>query len=85
MPDTGCVVDFRAARHTCALVGERNTGVVRDILIYQGGYVRIRGKYWLDRKLAAGGKLAQVAIPLGLEVDTTLNQGTYFQFGPSTD
>ena len=75
---------FPAARHTVlSLVND--TGVVRDILIYQGGYVRIRGKYWLDRNLAAGGKLAQVAIPLGLEVDTTLNQGTYFQFGCPTD
>jgi GTP cyclohydrolase II len=56
---------FPAARHTVlSLVND--TGVVRDILIYQGGYVRIRGKYWLDRNLAAGGKLAQVAIPLGL-------------------
>ena len=55
---------FPAARHTVlSLVND--TGVVRDILIYQGGYVRIRGKYWLDRNLAAGGKLAQVAIRWG--------------------
>lgn len=78
------MVDFRQRVTRCSR-WMNDTGVVRDILIYQGGYVRIRGKYWLDRNLAAGGKLAQVAIPLGLEVDTTLNQGTYFQFGCPTD
>lgn len=71
---------FPAARHTVlSLVND--TGVVRDILIYQGGYVRIRGQYWLDRNLAADGKLTQVAIPLGLEEGSTLNHGCYFQFG----
>ena len=71
---------FPAARHTVlSLVND--TGIVKDILIYQGGYVRIRGQYWLDRNLAAGGKLAQVAIPLGLEEGSTLNYGSYFQFG----
>lgn len=75
---------FPAARHTVlSLVND--TGLVKDILIYQGGYVRIRGKYWLDRNLAADGKLAQVAIPLGLEEGTTLNHGGYFQFGCRTD
>lgn len=75
---------FPAARHTVlSLVND--TGIVRDILIYQGGYVRIRGKYWLDRNLAADGKLAKVAIPLGLEEGTTLNHGGYFQFGCHTD
>lgn len=75
---------FPAARHTVlSLVND--TGIVKDILIYQGGYVRIRGKYWLDRNLAADGKPAQVAIPLGLEEDTTLNHGSYFQFGSRTD
>lgn len=74
---------FPAARHTVlSLVND--TGVVRDILIYQGGYVRIRGQYWLDRNLAADGKLAQVAIPLGLEEGSTLNHGCYFQFGSHT-
>lgn len=71
---------FPAARHTVlSLVND--TGVVKDILIYQGGYVRIRGQYWLDRNLSADGQLAQVAIPLGLEDGSTLNHGGYFQFG----
>ena len=72
---------FPAARHAVlSLVND--TGIVKDILIYQGGYVRIRGQYWLDRNLAGGnGKLAQVAIPLGLEVGSRLNHGAYFQFG----
>lgn len=71
---------FPAARHTIlSLVND--TGIVKDLLIYQGGYVRIRGKYWLDRNLSADGGLAQVAIPLGLEVGSTLNHGGYFQFG----
>ena len=71
---------FPAARHTVlSLVND--TGMVKDILIYQGGYVRIRGQYWLDRNLAADGKLAQVAIPLGLEEGSRLNHGGYFQFG----
>lgn len=75
---------FPAARHTVlSLVND--TGIVRDILIYQGGYVRIHGKYWLDRNLAGYGKPAQVAIPLGLEKGSTLNHGTYFQFGSPTD
>ena len=71
---------FPAARHTVlSLVND--TGIVKDILIYQGGYVRIRGQYWLDRNLAADGKPAQVAIPLGLEEGSRLNHGGYFQFG----
>lgn len=74
---------FPAARHTVlSLVND--TGVVKDILIYQGGYVRIRGQYWLDRNLANDGKLAPVAIPLGLEVGSRLNHGSYFQFGSKT-
>ena len=75
---------FPAARHTIlSLVND--TGIVRDILIYQGGYVRIHGKCWLDRNLAGYGTPAQVAIPLGLEKGSTLNHGTYFQFGSQTD
>ena len=71
---------FPAARHTVlSLVND--TGLVKDIIIYQGGYVRIRGQCWLDRNLAADGKLAQVAIPLGLEPGNRLNHGGYFQFG----
>lgn len=74
---------FPAARHTIlSLVND--TGIVKDILIYQGGYVRIRGKYWLDRNLAAGGGLTRVAIPLGLEEVGRLNHGGYFQFGRKT-
>lgn len=75
---------FPAARHTVlSLVND--TGIVRDILIYQGGYVRIHGKCWLDRNLAAPGTPAPVAIPLGLEKGSTLNHGAYFQFGCPTD
>ena len=71
---------FPAARHTVlSLVND--TGIVKDILIYQGGYVRIRGQYWLDRNLGANGQPAQVAIPLGLEEGSRLNHGSYFQFG----
>lgn len=74
---------FPAARYTIlSLVND--TGIVKDILIYQGGYVRIRGQYWLDRNLSANGKPAQVAIPLGLEEGSTLNHGDYFQFGSTT-
>lgn len=75
---------FPAARSTVlSLIND--TGVVKDILVYQGGYVRIRGKYWLDRNLASEGKLAQVAIPVGLEEDCTYNHGGYFQFGSRSD
>lgn len=71
---------FPAARHTVlSLVND--TGIVKDILIYQGGYVCIRGKYWLDRNLASNGEPVQVAIPLGLEEGSRLNHGAYFQFG----
>lgn len=71
---------FPAARHTIlSLVND--TGIVKDILIYQGGYVCIRGKYWLDRNLAPNGKPVQVAIPLGLGERNRLNHGGYFQFG----
>lgn len=75
---------FPAARHTVlSLVND--TGIVKDVLIYQGGYVRIHGKCWLDRNLASDGKPAQVAIPLGLEEGSTLNHGSYFQFGSPAD
>lgn len=74
---------FPAARHTVlSLVND--TGIVKDILVYQGGYVRIRGQYWLDRNLADDGKLAPVAIPLGLEEGSKANHGSYFQFGSKT-
>lgn len=74
---------FPAARYTVlSLVND--TGIVKDILIYQGGYVRIRGQYWLDRNLADDGKLAPVAIPLGLEEGSKTNHGSYFQFGCKT-
>lgn len=75
---------FPAARHTVlSLVND--TGLVRDILVYQGGYVRIHGKCWMDRNLAGPGTPAPVAIPLGLEKGSTLHHGTYFQFGSPTD
>ena len=74
---------FPAARHTIlSLVND--TGIVKDILVYQGGYVRIRGQYWLDRNLADDGKPAPVAIPLGLEEGSKANHGSYFQFGCKT-
>ena len=74
---------FPAARHTIlSLVND--TGIVKDILIYQGGYVRICGQYWLDRNLTADGGLAPVAIPLGLEEGSKTNHGSYFQFGSKT-
>ncbi|WP_039968476.1 hypothetical protein [Bacteroides fluxus] len=73
-----------AARSTVlSLIND--TGVVKDILVYQGGYVRIRGKYWLDRNLLSEGKLAQVAVPVGLEEGCTLNHGGYFQFGSRSE
>ena len=63
---------FPAARHTIlSLIND--TGIVKDILVYQGGYVRIRGQYWLDRNLADDGKPAPVAIPLGLEEGSKAN------------
>lgn len=75
---------FPAARHAIlSLVND--TGIVKDILIYQGGYVRIRGHYWLDRNLATDKRLTPIAIPLGLKEESMLNYGSYFQFGSLTD
>ena len=69
-----------AARHAViSLVTD--TGIVEDILVYQGGYVRIKGLCWMDRNLAANGQPVPVAIPLGLDEGSTLNHGGYFQFG----
>lgn len=62
-----------------------DTGIVRDILVYQGGYVRIKGICWLDRNLAAPGLLTQVAIPTGLGEGNRLTWGSYFRFGSPTD
>lgn len=74
---------FPAARSTIlSLITD--TGIVKDILIYQGGYVRIKGLYWLDRNLSAGGNLAPVAIPLGLKGDSRQTWGAFFQFGRNT-
>lgn len=75
---------YPAARCTVlSLIND--TGVVKDILIYQGGYVRISGKHWLDRNLAANGKLTPIAIPVGLGEDCTITHGSYFQFGSCSD
>ncbi|MEQ3234827.1 hypothetical protein [Bacteroides cellulosilyticus] len=75
---------FPAARYAIlSLVND--TGIVRDIFIYQGGYVRIHGKCWLDRNLASCKELVPVAIPLGLENGNTLNHGGYFQFGKNAN
>lgn len=76
---------FPAARHTTlSLINE--TGIVRDIFIYQGGYVRIRGILWLDRNLSFAGTLPAIAIPLGLaEEEKRRTWGSYFQFGKHTD
>ena len=77
-----------AARHTMlSLIND--TGVVKDIFIYQGGYVRIRGIAWLDRNLGATttalpgvASLPEIAIPLGLsEEDKHRTWGRYYQFG----
>lgn len=71
---------FPAARHTMlSLIND--TGVVKDIFIYQGGYVRIRGIRWLDRNLP----LPEIAVPLGLsEEDKRRTWGSYYQFGKPT-
>lgn len=74
-----------AARHTVlSLINE--TGIVKDILIYQGGYVRIRGIAWLDRNLSGIGRLPQTAIPLGLtQEEQRRTWGSYYQFGKCSD
>lgn len=72
---------FCAARHAViSLVTE--TGQVKDILIYQGGYVKIKGKYWLDRNLCGPKQLTDCAIPLGVPV-VHETYGCFFQFGSS--
>lgn len=81
---------FPAARHTMlSLIND--TGVVKDIFIYQGGYVRIRGILWLDRNLGSAGSdtatatLPDIAVPLGLcEEDQRRTWGAYYQFGKAT-
>lgn len=61
-------------------------GQVRDILIYQGGYVVIRGRRWLDRNLLSSGKLTVKAVPLGLSSGCDDIRGGFFQFGcPACD
>lgn len=79
---------FPAARHTMlSLIND--TGVVKDIFIYQGGYVRIRGIAWLDRNLgnttATAATLPEIAVPLGLsEEEMHRTRGGYYQFGKLT-
>lgn len=58
-----------------------DTGMVRDILVYQGGYVRIKGQCWLDRNIARNGVLTEVAVPIGLDHDSHRTWGAFFQFG----
>lgn len=70
---------YCAARHAIiSLVTE--TGQVKDVLIYQGGYVKIKGKYWLDRNLCGTKQLTDCAIPLGVPV-VHETYGCFFQFG----
>ena len=79
---------FPAARHTTlSLIND--TGIVKDIFIYQGGYVSIRGVLWMDRNLsgscAGAGSLCEMAVPLGLsEEDKRRTWGGYYQFGKLT-
>lgn len=71
---------FPAARSTIlSLITD--TGIVKDILVYQGGYVKMKGLYWLDRNLSGNGTLPSVAIPLGLGNDSRKTWGAFFQFG----
>lgn len=59
---------FCAARHTTLqLVTE--LGQVHDIRVYQGGYVVIRGRRWMDRNLLEGGCLTHNAVPCGLDME----------------
>lgn len=76
---------FCAARKTViSMVTEM--GQVRDILIYQGGYVVIRGRRWLDRNLLSAGRLTVSAVPLDLPGGHGDIRGGFFQFGcPSAD
>lgn len=74
------VKGFSAARHAIiSIVTE--TGLVKDILIYQGGYVVIKGKYWLDRNLQEKHVVTEKAVPIGLPIDNSDTYGTYFQYG----
>ena len=78
---------FCAARHTTLqLVTE--LGQVHDIQVYQGGYVTIRGRRWLDRNLLGDGRLTDNAVPCGLDTDSadadSRIYGGLFQFGQAT-
>lgn len=78
------VYNFCAARHTIiSIVTE--TGLVKDILIYQGGYVVIKGKYWLDRNLSGKGVVTDKAIPMGLCAHDIDTHGCHFQYGNSEE
>lgn len=74
---------FCAARHTVIrIVTEK--GQVQDIQVYQGGYVMMRGRRWLDRNLVSPGQITENALPVGLlpgkNINTLIN-GNLFQFG----
>lgn len=57
-----------AARYaTLRMVTE--LGQVHDIRIYQGGYVVIRGRRWLDRNLLESRCLTDNAVPCGLDME----------------
>ena len=50
---------------------------VRDITVYQGGYVKIGDNYWLDRNLKAGYKYAVDENPLSSEKSLYVTPGKY--------
>lgn len=75
-----------AARYaTLRMVTE--LGQVHDIRIYQGGYVVIRGRRWLDRNLLESRCLTDNAVPCGLDMEQadadSRIYGGLFQFGQS--
>ncbi len=69
-----------AARHMIiSLVTEM--GQVHDVFVYQGGYVVINGRRWLDRNLKGKNILTCNAIPLGLSAKEQGIDGALFRFG----
>lgn len=78
------VKGFCAARHAVLRL-MTELGQVRDIRVYQGGYVTIRGRRWLDRNLLGAGRLTDNAVPCGLDLETEVADsrlyGALFQFG----
>lgn len=76
---------MRARYATLRMVTE--LGQVHDIRIYQGGYVVIRGRRWLDRNLLESRCLTDNAVPCGLDMEQadadSRIYGGLFQFGQS--